>query len=84
MRGSVHKRCQCPVERNIKGERLSCKKAHGSWSFVADAPAGVGKRRQLKRGGFPTKKAAEEALAALVDSASKGTLTDDKRLTVKS
>lgn len=83
MRGSVYKRCQCPVERNTKGERLACKKAHGSWSFIADAPAAAGKRRQIKCGGFSTKKAAEKALAELVDSASKGTLADDQQLTVK-
>jgi Arm DNA-binding domain/Phage integrase, N-terminal SAM-like domain len=82
VKGSVYKRCQCPVERNDKGERLACKKAHGSWSFVADAPAGPGRRRQVKRGGFANKKAAEEALAELVDSGAKGTYVHDERLSV--
>ena len=83
MRGSVYKRCQCPVERNDKGERLACKKAHGSWSYVADAPVGAGKRRQIKKGGFATKKAAEKALAELVDEAAKGTIANDGRLSVE-
>lgn len=84
MKGSVYKRCQCAVERNARGERLACKKAHGSWVFVADAgynPA-TGKRRQIRRGGFPTKAAAEEALAELVDSARTGQLAHDERQTV--
>ena len=84
MRGSVYKRCQCPVERNDKGERLACKKAHGSWSYVADAPV---RRRpsgvRSRRAASPTKKAAEEALAELVDQAAKGTIANDGRLSVE-
>jgi hypothetical protein len=84
MKGSVYKRCQCPIERNARGERLACKKAHGSWVFVADAgfnPA-TGRRRQMRRGGFPTKAAAEEALAEFVDSARTGQLAHDDGQTV--
>lgn len=84
MKGSVYKRCTCPVERNAKGERLACKKNHGSWYFIADAgrdPA-TSKRRQVKQGGFKAKTEAEAALAELVDSAAKGTLTHDDGQTV--
>jgi integrase len=84
MRGSVYKRCGCPVKRSPAGTRLACKKTHGSWFYVADAgvhPAS-GKRRQLKRGGYPTKAEAEDALAELVDSAQKGTLAHDEKQTV--
>jgi integrase len=84
MKGSVFKRCQCPVERNARGQRLACKKNHGSWFFVADAgvsPA-TGKRRQIKRGGFATKDEAESALAELVDSKRTGQLAHDERQSV--
>jgi integrase len=84
MRGSVYKRCKCPVERNAKGERLACKIKHGSWFYVADGGVNLatGKRRQLKRGGFPTKAAAEQALAELVDQTAKGMTAHDGRQTV--
>jgi hypothetical protein len=54
MKGSVYKRCQCPVQRNARGDRLACKKDHGSWFYVADAGRDqvTGKRRQVKLGGF--------------------------------
>jgi integrase len=86
VKGSIHKRCGCPVEYGTTGNRLACKKPHGSWVYVVDAgrdPA-TGKRRQVKRGGFATRKAAEDALAELVDSAAKGTLAHDGRQTVAS
>jgi len=84
MRGSVQKRCSCATRHNERGERLACKKQHGSWSFVADAgrnPA-TGKRRQIKLGGFATKAEAEAALAELVDQSAKGMTTHDDRQTV--
>jgi integrase len=84
VKGSVFKRCSCAPAYSAKGERLACKSKHGSWSFVADAgrnPA-TGHRRQIKRGGFPTKAAAEAALAELVDQSGKGMATHDERQTV--
>src|SRR6266704_2327411 len=85
MKGSVHKRCQCPVARNAKGERLACKIKHGSWSFVADAgrdPA-TGKRRQIKKGKFATKAEAEQALAELVDQAGRGVVPARRKETFR-
>jgi integrase len=85
MKGSVYKRCQCPVQRNAKGERLACKIKHGSWTYIADAghdPA-TGRRRQLRGSGFATKGEAEAALAELVDSVGKGTTAHDGRQTFK-
>lgn len=64
MKGSVYKRCKCPVERDAKGRRKACKKAHGSWVFVADLgidPA-TGKRRQVRKSGFRTSDDAREEL----------------------
>jgi integrase len=54
----------------------------GTWYFVEDVPSPNGKRRQLKRRGFPTKKAAEQARRELLASAEHGTLIDLSRLTV--
>jgi integrase len=78
VKGSVYKRCTCAVQRNARGDRLACKKDHGSWYFVADVPGVGGKRRQVKKGGFATKTAAEQALAAVVDEANRGNVAHDE------
>ncbi len=78
MKGSVYKRCSCPVERATRGGRKACKLRHGSWYFVADVPGAGGQRRQVKRGGFDTKAAAEAALAAVVDEAAQGRISHDE------
>jgi hypothetical protein len=62
MRGSVFKRCTCPVRVDDKGRKITCGKPHGSWSYKVDVPALDGTRRQLLRGGFGTRKEAEQAL----------------------
>ena len=54
----------------------------GSWFFVVDVPAVNGKRQQLKRRGFRTKKAAEEAEAAIVTERSRGTFVRPARVTL--
>ncbi|MDP9397271.1 MAG: Arm DNA-binding domain-containing protein, partial [Actinomycetota bacterium] len=77
MKGSVYKRCSCPVERDARGGRKACKLRHGSWTFVADVPGVGGKRRQVKRSGFPTKAAAEAALASVADEAASGHVAHD-------
>ncbi len=77
MKGSVYKRCTCEVKRNAKGDRLACKKDHGSWYYVADVPGVGGKRRQVKKGGYATKAGAEQALAAVVDEANRGQAAHD-------
>jgi hypothetical protein len=43
MQGSTFKRCPCPVRRDERGRRLSCGKAHGSWSYVVDVPGTAGR-----------------------------------------
>ncbi|MCU1591667.1 MAG: integrase family protein [Frankiales bacterium] len=77
MKGSVYKRCACEVQRNARGDRLACKKDHGSWYYVADVPGLNGKRRQVKKGGYPTKTAAEQALTAVIDEANRGQVAHD-------
>jgi integrase len=42
------------------------RRGHGSWYLSLELPAGLdGRRRRIRRGGFPTRKAAEKALARL-------------------
>jgi len=83
VKGSTLKRCPCPVRRDDSGRRITCSKSHGSWSFKADGPeAGAGARRQVMKGGFPTRKAAEAALADYLSKAGRGELSssDTRRL----
>src|SRR5215217_144969 len=83
MRGSIRKRCPCPVTYSATGRRLACKKDHGSWTYVVDLGRGAdGKRRQEKRGGYRTRDEAEEAMASAIDAIKKGTHAHDGRLTV--
>ena len=83
MQGSTFKRCPCPVRRDNRGRRLSCGKSHGSWSYVVDVPGTAGeKRRQVMRGGFHTRRAAEAALAEFIGFAAKGEVASPGRRTL--
>jgi integrase len=56
----------------------------GTWWFVVDLPPDVrGRRRQAKRRGFPTKKAALEALDELRSAARRGTFVAPQRQTLR-
>ncbi|OLT30699.1 hypothetical protein BJF79_38430 [Actinomadura sp. CNU-125] len=45
---------------------MAAGRRHGSWYLRVELPVGPdGRRRRIRRGGFPTRKAAEEALARL-------------------
>ena len=73
MRGRVFKRCSCPTRRDTAGRRINCRKDHGSWSYVHDAPDyGSRKRRQVMRGGFATAELAQEALTAALAAIARG------------
>lgn len=55
----------------------------GTWWFVVDlGPGPDGRRRQARRRGFPTKKAAQEALDAVRVTAREGTFVAPARMTV--
>ncbi len=83
MKGSVIKRCACPVQRNARGQRVACRLDHGSWSYVLDTGRGPdGKRRQERRSGFRTRDDAESALAAAVRAVSEGLHAHDGGTTV--
>jgi integrase len=86
MKGSISKRCPCPVERNARGQRVACKKDHGSWTVVLDAGPDplTGKRRQIRRSNLRTKREAEDKLAEILDDANKGMMAVDQGLTVTS
>ena len=73
VQGTTYKRCPCPVRRDRNGRRMACGKAHGSWTYHVDVPATNGRqRRQVTKGGFPTRKAAEAALAEFLGHAARG------------
>lgn len=74
MKGRVFKRCPCPTKRDANGRRVNCRKDHGSWSYVHDAPdLGDGvRRRQVMRGGFATSDLAQEALNAALVAVARG------------
>ncbi len=64
MNGSVFKRCPCTENGKRVGKKArACKKDHGSWYFVHDMATADGSRRRIRRGGYHTKEAAEQALA---------------------
>lgn len=58
------------------------KDASGGWSFVVDVPTASGRRRQLRRRGFATKREAQTALAAVVADAHRGSLVVPDRQTL--
>lgn len=88
MSKDVFRRCGCRDE-NGKQLATACPKLktdakHGTWSYSASAgsSAGSGKRQQLRKSGFTTKKAAQNALAAARTLATAGRLPTDTKLTV--
>jgi integrase len=82
MRGRVYRRCGC---RDDNGRQLgmSCPQLatdskHGTWGFAVDLPTADGRRRTMRRGGFPTKTAATKALADVTTRAAQGVHIDDR------
>jgi len=69
--GSVFRRCGCtdPVTGRQYGTRcprLAAGSRHGSWYVRLELPTGLdGRRRRIRRGGYPSRKAAVEVLARL-------------------
>jgi len=69
--GCVYRRCGCtdPVTGRQYGRacpRLAAGGRHGSWYVRLELPAGLdGRRRRIRRGGYPSRKAAEAVLARL-------------------
>lgn len=84
MKGSTYRRCGC---RGDDGKLLSAcpeidrKRNHGTWYYRVDVGV-AGRRREQRRGGFPTKTAAEAALAKVVVAVGSGEHRHDDRQTV--
>ena len=83
----ITKRCSCPAAYDADRQRVPCPRLrearHGSWTFVVDLGTGPdGRRRQVRRGGFATKAAAEVELTRLKSSRDDSTYTDARGVTV--
>lgn len=67
MAARVYRRCGCRDPQTGKQLGKACPRLkdakHGSWGFVCEAPGSDGLRLQIRRSGFPTRKAAEDAMA---------------------
>jgi len=55
----------------------------GTWSFTVDVPGIAAKRRQIKRRGFATKKAAQAALVEVLGEVQHGVFVAPSRLTTR-
>lgn len=87
MRGSVFQRCACREPGTGKFLHSRCPKlgkikGHGAWWFRYGVTGLDGKRRQPMIGPFPTKKAAEEDLAATLARLAGGGQVQDRALLV--
>ena len=54
----------------------------GRWQFIVDVPGPNGRRRQIRRRGFATKKLAQDVLARLLADSQRGLFVEPSRLTV--
>jgi len=87
MRGTVYRQCWCRDPETGKKLHTACpdlkKKGHGSWYYRYEAPKAPGeKRRQPVGGPFPTKKDAEDELAAVLARVGGGAGAPDRALKV--
>jgi hypothetical protein len=69
-KGSVYKRCGCRLDGTRKRLGRTCpglrQRGHGSWYYSLDVPPYPGnRRRRIRRGGFPSRTVAGEALRQL-------------------
>ena len=77
--GSVFRRCGCtdPVTGRQFGRacpRLAAGGRHGSWYVRLELSAGLdGRRRRIRRGGYPSRKAAQDVLGRLRNPKAGGT-----------
>ena len=81
-KGRVYRRCSCRDEAGKQlGQtcpRLLSDGKHGTWYFAVDVPNTAGKRRTMRRGGFPTKAAASRALNDVTSRVVQGVQVDDR------
>lgn len=86
MSGSVRRVCACRDPHTGKQYGTRCPQLtnphHGTWQYVTSLPAVHGKRRQLRKSGFATKREAQAALAAIVGQVTAGDYRDDDKQTL--
>lgn len=93
MRGTTGQRCACPTRKDATGKIAKDDKGNSvrdhsprcrpSWFYCFDArPGADGKRRQVTKSGFSTKKEAQAALTTAMEAESKGLRVDTGKLTV--
>jgi len=86
MKGSTFKRCSCRDPETGKQLGSSCPKLaggrHGRWYFVIEVPPAPGKNRgQIRRGGWDTKRQAQEKLDEARVDALAGRPVDNRETT---
>jgi integrase len=79
----VYRRCSC---RGDDGRQLGARyplllsdRKHGTWTFAVDVPSVNGHRRTMRRGGYPTKGAAQRALTDVVARYGAGVTVNDRQ-----
>lgn len=82
-RGRVYRRCSC---RGDDGRQLGARcplldddRKHGTWTFAVDVPTVDDRRKTMRRGGYPTKGAAQRALADVLTRHGAGVTVDDRQ-----
>ncbi len=81
MSGRVYRRCGCRTDGKLVGARCPLLKSdgkHGTWTFAVDLKNPDGHRKTLRRGGFPTRRQASNALMAVTDRVQTSVRNDDK------
>jgi Phage integrase, N-terminal SAM-like domain len=78
----VYRRCSC---RGDDGRQLGAccslllsNRKHGTWTFAVDMPSVDNRRRTMRRGGYPTKGAAQRALIDVVARYGAGVKVNDR------
>lgn len=81
-RGRVYRTCTCRGEDGRQlGARcpeLATNTKHGRWAYAVDLPALAGRRKTMRRRGFPTKSTAQKALDDVVSRRGGGVRVDDR------
>lgn len=81
-RGRVYRRCGC---RDHSGRQLGARcpdlthRRHGRWTFAVDLPSLDGRRKTMRRTGFPTRNAARAALHRVLSCERAGVHLDDRQ-----
>jgi len=81
-RGRVYRRCACRHAGKQLGAHcpeLTSNARHGTWTFAVDMPSLTGKRTTMRRGGYPTRKAATAALTRVLECERSGIWLDDQQ-----